>query len=923
MDFSSINRRPNVASYGRRGNNSNKRARVIQAPTSPTFSNHDDHSTEEQDQVVVEKSTANSRSAREVSSKKMGGIKSIERSKAASDKGKGRQKEMLKGESIQEDQVLQETRVGSGSGSTKRKQKKSETKIDTSSPSQVHSLSTSRRRARRDPTPPQSEESLPSTDILESSPVVSQDAGQIIRGGRIASSGGAARALSGLRAGEEPKLRTSSHTSNTSGSRNGKTNSPDRFKPASRAKTDLLLGKISTSKAADSTSKDSTTTPRAPGTPPPKRARLSTPSSSSTLTSPSKSILRSGGRTEDDRVGSATPTPTRRAKDLTGLFELVSPSDQGESGGRPIRTLRNGRIRARSGSPTPSKGAAQSLPLQRGVAFDLQESQEAEKGRTTAGKISMASRMAGKKRATLELEAAGRRSISPVQEETETANVDIGRSTSEIAENSLARTSRTYGSGPSSGRDVKATYGSRKLTKTSSFPRSNLGIIHGDGSSSQPLNFDDDDMQEDYTPDMLNSPPRNSRRSEGSDPPTPRSAWRTAGTSQTGAAPNAASSRSLGISAPTVPGVRRTYGMQRSFLAEMEVDEEGEIGMKGVRKGVRNEDMVSFPSNKSIGGKPRITDLEEELETQSNGIDLDRDASTRPSTSTKLGVPTNLPSNRNLLNPSNPLSRRSVGQKTATGERLSYAEMRARYGDDEEVYVGYGAHSLLPRNVKDDAYNANGSQSQSQAMAVSSITSLRSAGELRRFNDELEYLLGGLGEDHSLSIKRSSAVELIRKICGEEAKGSEDGSPNGEDEETLSCGLEFLKKLKASESTSKVFDLLVSAGLGTSYSPSHPSSNHNITRELGEDSILSVALAMFFTSLFRHQGLGESLLRERGEQVFDCLYWLLSAVESGGRSGDGIRMLNDGKKGKSLPKSERLSVSVCGKAGRQSNDLLD
>lgn len=51
---------------------------------------------------------------------------------------------------------------------------------------------------------------------------------------------------------------------------------------------------------------------------------------------------------------------------------------------------------------------------------------------------------------------------------------------------------------------------------------------------------------------------------------------------------------------------------------------------------------------------------------------------------------------------------------------------------------------------------------------LSSITDLRSKGESRRFLDEIGYLFEGLETSGTLSVRRSSAFDIISKLCDED-----------------------------------------------------------------------------------------------------------------------------------------------------------
>ena len=70
-----------------------------------------------------------------------------------------------------------------------------------------------------------------------------------------------------------------------------------------------------------------------------------------------------------------------------------------------------------------------------------------------------------------------------------------------------------------------------------------------------------------------------------------------------------------------------------------------------------------------------------------------------------------------------------------------------------------------------------------------SITELRSKGESRRFLDDLGYLLEGLSVTSSIGVRRSSALEVVTKMCDPE----------------------FLKKTKAADFIGRAWDLIFKA----------------------------------------------------------------------------------------------------------------
>ncbi|PWN39296.1 hypothetical protein IE81DRAFT_350305 [Ceraceosorus guamensis] len=84
--------------------------------------------------------------------------------------------------------------------------------------------------------------------------------------------------------------------------------------------------------------------------------------------------------------------------------------------------------------------------------------------------------------------------------------------------------------------------------------------------------------------------------------------------------------------------------------------------------------------------------------------------------------------------------------------RASYKELKAKFaeGDEEEE-------------------EEDGPDAPRRSLALRSVTNLRSAGEQRRFDDELEYLLSGLDASQPLSLRRTSCMDIIKRICTKEA----------------------------------------------------------------------------------------------------------------------------------------------------------
>ncbi|KAL5521823.1 hypothetical protein ACEPAF_2571 [Sanghuangporus sanghuang] len=113
--------------------------------------------------------------------------------------------------------------------------------------------------------------------------------------------------------------------------------------------------------------------------------------------------------------------------------------------------------------------------------------------------------------------------------------------------------------------------------------------------------------------------------------------------------------------------------------------------------------------------------------------------------------------------------------------RDSYAELRKRYGVDDSEGL--------------DADSADtGSFGEGLALynPLSSITDLRSKGESRRFRDEVGYLFEGLEPNRALSVRRSSALDIVLNLSDHE----------------------FWKKARAAGLIMEIWDRLREAGAG-------------------------------------------------------------------------------------------------------------
>ncbi|KDN48527.1 hypothetical protein K437DRAFT_83979 [Tilletiaria anomala UBC 951] len=117
-------------------------------------------------------------------------------------------------------------------------------------------------------------------------------------------------------------------------------------------------------------------------------------------------------------------------------------------------------------------------------------------------------------------------------------------------------------------------------------------------------------------------------------------------------------------------------------------------------------------------------------------------------------------------------------------------------------------------------------------MELKSVTSLRSAGENRRFNDELEYLLSGLdtSEPRSLSTRQSScALIVVEKCCPSPLQLSSNGKgvsgirchehhdadeegDEGKKQAELDESMTFLRNLQVTDNIQRLYRALLACG---------------------------------------------------------------------------------------------------------------
>ncbi|KAM6497239.1 hypothetical protein JOM56_007712 [Amanita muscaria] len=141
--------------------------------------------------------------------------------------------------------------------------------------------------------------------------------------------------------------------------------------------------------------------------------------------------------------------------------------------------------------------------------------------------------------------------------------------------------------------------------------------------------------------------------------------------------------------------------------------------------------------------------------------------------------------------------------------RESYSSLRARWdvdnSEDDPYPVDQGGSPSKRRSVS-AAGTPSGTPSRRGKKAnapsiplppgmmnpLKSITELRSKGESRRFLDEIGYMFEGMDKSGALSLRRTSALDIVAKLCD----------------------ADFARKAEAADFLGKIWDVFIDAGAG-------------------------------------------------------------------------------------------------------------
>ncbi|KAK2462751.1 hypothetical protein APHAL10511_005269 [Amanita phalloides] len=172
--------------------------------------------------------------------------------------------------------------------------------------------------------------------------------------------------------------------------------------------------------------------------------------------------------------------------------------------------------------------------------------------------------------------------------------------------------------------------------------------------------------------------------------------------------------------------------------------------------------------------------------------------------------------------------------------RESYSSLRARWGVDNSEDDPYPVDSPNKRRSGSAGETQSGSPSRvgkgskkgsvpsiplppGMMNPLKSITELRSKGENRRFLDEIGYMFEGMSKICTLSLRKTSALDIVTKLCD----------------------VEFARKAKAADILGRIWDVFIDAGAGQN-----------------EDKILDLLLA-FLASLIARDGPSLTELAQR------------------------------------------------------------
>ncbi|PWN23108.1 hypothetical protein BCV69DRAFT_297061 [Microstroma glucosiphilum] len=204
-------------------------------------------------------------------------------------------------------------------------------------------------------------------------------------------------------------------------------------------------------------------------------------------------------------------------------------------------------------------------------------------------------------------------------------------------------------------------------------------------------------------------------------------------------------------------------------------------------------------------------------------------------------------------------------KESPQSQRESYSDLRKRWVIEDEAIGGAGSPTALT------------------LIPLRSLTALRSEGSQKRFLDSLEYLLAGLEVSNGMGARRSSSIEIVKRMCMDSAQ-----DPDRVEESIASSEGsldDFLLRLRITETQGRLWTALRRAGGAT-----------------GTDEILDWALLISLARMTEGAGGAAVLLQGHLNDVVSALRNVLTRAS--------YRKQHSGELKKKQPKNEKIMLEA-------------